>query len=44
MIKYRLDFARKYLDIDKSLAEAAAKFVDVLHHIYSGINKDKADF
>jgi len=28
MIKYRLDFARKYLDIDKSLAEAAAKFVD----------------
>jgi len=23
--------------VDKSLAEAAAKFVDVLHHVYSGI-------
>ena len=25
------------IPIDKSLAEAVAKFVDALHHIYSGI-------
>jgi len=27
------------ISIDKSLAEAVTKFVDSLHHIYSGIEK-----
>ncbi len=26
------------ISIDKSLAEAVTKFVDALHHIYSGID------